>query len=127
MSNGELVRDLKRMIQRRGTLQELEDRGLEHGEFGLVEDIIGLYIGINEQLLKLLDESNIEDSLTSNDSNKVLSARQGFELKKQLEQLTQYSNNYFNDIVNELNTKQKLFVHEGSTPPSDTKMLWYKE
>lgn len=121
MANIEVI-DLRRMLQRRGNKSDLEI--LNTGELGIVLDESKLYFGNDGVNYGLIGESDIVDNLTSSDTKKVLSAKQGNVLDNKIKTIElEYSQNNVN-LTETINNKQDTIVYYGNTAPSDTNLIW---
>lgn len=116
------VIDLRRMLQRRGNKSDLEL--LNDGELGLVEDEAKFYFGNGNRNYGLLGETDIVDNLTSSDTSKVLSAKQGAVLDSKIRNLELSNSQNNSNLGNLLNTKQDTIVYMGNNPPTDTNLIW---
>lgn len=121
MADIEIV-DLRRMLQRRGNKSELEI--LNTGELGLVEDESKLYFGNANKNYAVLGDNDIVDNLTTNNSKKVLSAKQGVVLDTKIKNIETSNTQMGANIVNQLNSKQDTVVYYGDTPPTDNNLIW---
>lgn len=119
-----LLIDYKRMLQRRGNKSDIGN--LSHGELGLAEDEAEFYFGFNGEEIKILSDNSLEDSLTSTDNKKALTANRGRELDNKIKELQNYIDMYLTDIVNVVDRKQETLVYKNSSAPNDTELIWLK-
>ena len=113
------------MLQRRGLKKDLPDAGsIRDGEIFLTLDTNEMFFANNQNYIKTLTQADVVDDLNSTDMTKPLSANQGKALDTRISNVNTYWETYTNNMLNEINKKQDIIMHKGSSPPADTSLIW---